>query len=126
LSPLTPKQHQRQDGIISGNKKWWLRHLLMFEIAQRYCLPNLVRLASLRVLSQLEEDFRLVEGWEYLIGALFETEGTDADMKTLQHFATQRFIILSKTLADYWEKRKLAYTRSLRANDIIWALKKDL
>jgi hypothetical protein len=126
LSSLKPHMHRRADGTIYGNMKWWLRHLQMLKIAKRYHLSNLVRLASLRVLSQLEERFYVVEGWEYLFAAVFERPGLDHDFRSLQIFALGRLLLMSKTLREEFAKRNWTTDSLVSGQVVVQTLKRGI
>ena len=87
------------DGIQVGNKKWWLRHILMFTTADKYVLDHLKALAEDRIMGQLREDFGKMEGWHFLLEAIFGMGGIEGTER-LMYTATKKVAGMPPSMMD--------------------------
>jgi hypothetical protein len=55
---------------VFGTKKWWLRHVLMYKIADKYVLPQLKADARNEIFMQLDQELENMEGWHHLLNGL--------------------------------------------------------
>jgi len=65
------------EGKVFGTKKWWLRHVLMYKIADKYVLPKLKAGARNEIFMQLDQELENMDGWHHLLNELHQMSRRD-------------------------------------------------
>ena len=113
------------DGKVFGTKKWWLRHVLMYKVADKYVLPQLKAAAREEIFTQLNLELQNMEGWHHLLDELHQMSGQDE--QELREGAIRKVAEMPRSMIEEHDELKnmLGATPSY-ARDVIQYLMQSL
>ena len=93
------------EGKVFGTKKWWLRHVLMYKIADKYVLPQLKAGARNEIFMQLDQELENMEGWHHLLNELHQMSRRNE--KDLREGAIKKVAEMPRSMIEEHEELKI-------------------
>jgi len=113
------------EGKVFGTKKWWLRHVLMYEIADKYVLPQLKAGARNEIFMQLNQELENMEGWHHLLNELHQISRRDE--KDLGEGAIKKAAEMPRSMIEEHDELKIMLgTKPSYARNVIHYLRNQL